>query len=235
MMLGHRLKIERNMGILLPKETKKDQNTVYYHSVKSKYLLLIFTRNPELGKCKTRLAATVGDKTALDIYKFLLAHTVKISSNLNVAKEVHYSENVRENDIWDATLFGKKQQIGADLGERMTNAFQKGFASGFEKICIIGSDMFDLDQSDIELAFSALDANDYVIGPALDGGYYLLGMKKWNQAIFQNKEWGTDTVLKDTLADLINEKVYLMDTRNDVDIYEDIKDVPAFEPFLKNI
>lgn len=223
------------MGILLPKETKKDRRSVHYSLVNSKSLLLIFTRNPELGKCKTRLAATVGDETALDIYKFLLAHTVKISTNLNVAKAVYYSEEVRENDMWDNLLFDKKQQIGDDLGERMSHAFQQGFASGFEKICIIGSDMYDLDQEDLEHAFSTLDSNDFVIGPALDGGYYLMGMKKWNQAIFQNKDWGSQTVLEDTLADLKNEKAHLLEVRNDIDLYDDIKDNPAFKPFLKKI
>lgn len=223
------------MGILLPKETKKDRKTIHYSLVNSKSLLVIFTRNPELGKCKTRLAATVGDETALDIYKFLLSHTAKITSNLNVAKEVHYSAEVPENDIWDTTLFDKKQQIGDDLGERMSNAFKKGFAAGFESICLIGSDMFDLEQADLELAFSALDSNEFVLGPALDGGYYIIGMKKWNQALFQKKAWGTETVLKDTLADLKNNKIHLLEVRNDVDIYDDIKDIPAFKPFLKNI
>ncbi len=223
------------MGIILPQKTNKDRKTVHYSLVDSKNLLLIFTRNPELGKCKTRLAATVGDETALEIYKFLLAHTVKITSNLTVAKQVHYSERVRENDIWDNVIYDKKQQVGNDLGERMAYAFQEGFSSGFEKICIIGSDMFNLDQTNLEQAFLALDSSDFVIGPATDGGYYLLGMKVFEPSVFKNKDWGTDSVFQDTMSGLKEYHIHLLDKRNDVDVYEDIKDVSAFEPFLKNV
>jgi len=223
------------MGFILSKKNKKDRKAVHFSLVNSKYLLIIFTRNPELGKCKTRLAATIGDEAALEAYKFLLSHTVKITSNLNVAKQVHYSVSIREDDIWDDLLYDKKQQIGGDLGERMANAFQEGFTSGFEKICIIGSDMYDLTQEDIEDAFLGLDENDYVIGEAADGGYYLLGMKKFNPDIFQNKKWGTDSVFKDTLDNLEGKKIYFKEVRNDVDIYDDIKDVAAFKPFLKHL
>jgi len=223
------------MGIILPQKTDKDRKTVHYNLVDSKNLLLIFTRNPELGKCKTRLAASVGDETALEIYKFLLDHTVNITSNLNVAKQVYYSVKIRENDLWDDLVYDKKLQVGNDLGKRMAYAFQEGFASGFEKICIIGSDMYDLSQKDIELAFSKLESHDFVIGPALDGGYYLLGMKALHPKIFKDKDWGKDTVLEDTLTDLENHNVHLLETRNDVDVYEDIKDISAFKPFLKHL
>lgn len=223
------------MGFILSKKNKEDRKAVHFSLVSSKNLLLIFTRNPELGKCKTRLAATIGDEAALEIYKFLLAHTVKITSNLNIAKQVYYSVRVRENDIWDNLLYAKKKQIGSDLGERMASAFQQGFADGFEKICIIGSDLFDLSQEDIERAFSKLDSHDVVIGPALDGGYYLLGMKVMNSIIFKDKDWGTATVMKDTLEDLKKVKIHLLEERNDVDVYEDIKNDAAFKPFLKQL
>ncbi|MFH6603503.1 TIGR04282 family arsenosugar biosynthesis glycosyltransferase [Maribacter algicola] len=223
------------MGFILSKKNEKDQKTVHLSFVNSKSLLIIFTRNPELGKCKTRLAATIGDEAALQVYKFLLAHTVKITSNLNIAKQVHYSVKVREDDIWDNLIYDKKQQQGKDLGERMAHAFEEGFASGFEKICIIGSDMFDLVQNDIEDAFQGLDHSDYVIGPAVDGGYYMLGMKKFNPIIFQNKKWGADTVYKDTINDLEGESIYIKEVRNDIDRYEDISHVAAFQPFLKHL
>ena len=95
--------------------------------------------------------------------------------------------------------------------------------------------MLDLSQEDLENAFKSLEKNDFVVGPAEDGGYYLLGMKKFMPALFKNKTWGTETVLKDTLADLENETTALLETRNDVDYYEDIKDTDAFAPFLKHI
>lgn len=198
-------------------------------------LLLIFTRNPELGKCKTRLAATVGDKAALEVYKFLLEHTVSITREVDVQKLVYYSESVWENDIWDNHIYQKRLQKGTDLGARMLSAFQDGFDSGFEKIIIIGSDMYDLSQGNLEEAFLKLNDHEYVIGPAEDGGYYLLGMKTLKKELFLNKSWGTETVLQNTLEDLEKEQVCLLPVKNDIDLYEDIKDIEAFQPFLKHM
>ncbi|PCJ98825.1 MAG: glycosyltransferase [Flavobacteriaceae bacterium] len=198
-------------------------------------LLLIFTRNPELGKCKTRLAAVVGDKVALEIYRFLLQHTVKFSKNIKAQKEVYYSEEIWGNDIWDNDIFDKKLQQGLDLGERMSNAFKTGFKAGFNKIIVIGSDMYDLSTIEMDYAFEQLDTHDYVVGPAEDGGYYLLGMKTSTPNLFKNKDWGKETVLQDTLNDLTNRKVKILDIKNDVDHYGDIKDIEIFQPFLIDI
>ncbi|WP_062062586.1 TIGR04282 family arsenosugar biosynthesis glycosyltransferase [Aquimarina longa] len=201
-------------------------------NLKGKKLLLIFTRNPELGKCKTRLAATIGDQAALDIYTFLLQHTASITKRLNVDKEVHYSIKIREQDIWNPQIYNKKQQIGEDLGQRMEYAFAKGFEQGYENIIIIGSDMYDLNQKDIENAFDHLESYDYVIGPAEDGGYYLFGMKSLNSQVFKNKIWGTNTVLKDTLKNIEKKQIKLLEERNDIDYYDDIKDIAVLKKFL---
>ncbi|MGB6152609.1 MAG: TIGR04282 family arsenosugar biosynthesis glycosyltransferase [Pricia sp.] len=223
------------MGIINQKQHKHDKKTIHFTLASSKDLLLIFTRNPKLGMCKTRLAKTVGDETALDIYIFLLDHTASITQNLNAAKQVWYSEEIWEDDIWDDAFYDKRLQKGRDLGIRMANAFQEGFASGYERILIMGSDMFDLDQNDLENAFAQLKQNDFVIGPAEDGGYYLLGMTSFKAKLFQNKSWGEKTVLKDTLEDLKGEKLAILEKRNDVDVYEDIKDNQAFQHFLKHV
>ncbi len=197
-----------------------------------KNLLMIFTRNPELGKCKTRLASTIGDQAALEIYIFLLEHTIAITKDLDVFKEVHYSVKIREHDLWDSKIYDKKQQSGGDLGQRMEHAFAKGFANGYQNIIIIGSDMYELNKQDLERAFKTLQSHDYVIGPAEDGGYYLFGMKSLNSQVFKNKIWGTATVLEDTLNDLRNNNIKLLEERNDVDYYEDIKDIDVFQKFL---
>ena len=199
----------------------------------SKNLLLIFTRNPELGKAKTRLAKTIGDEKALEIYKFLLQKTQEVSSKVSSDKAVYYSVKIRKNDIWDASIYQKHQQKGEDLGIRMLNAFKNGFDEGYKKIIIIGSDLFDLSSEDIEIAFNELDKNDVVLGPAEDGGYYLLGMNSLQETIFKNKNWGTSTVRKDTIADLKDKKVFLLKELNDVDVFEDIEHHPAFQQFLK--
>ena len=204
-------------------------------NLKSTNLLIIFTRNPELGKVKTRLAKEVGDQAALEIYEFLLEHTVSATKDLGFTREVHYSEEIQHNDIWDEDIYIKKQQIQGDLGEKMEHAFLSGFKNGYKNIIIIGSDLYDLNQEDIEEAFKALETFEYVLGPAEDGGYYLLGMNTFKPEIFKNKAWGTDTVLRDTLIDLKNVQLQLLDERNDVDVYEDIKDHQDFQQFFRHL
>jgi len=198
-----------------------------------KNLLLVFTRNPELGKVKTRLAKTVGNATALKIYIFLLERTRDIAVKVAADKAVYYSVKIRENDIWDASIFQKHQQVGEDLGIRMLHAFKNGFKAGYEKVMIIGSDLYDLTAETIENAFIALKDNEVVIGPAEDGGYYLLGMNSLEEKVFKNKNWGTETVRKNTLEELKDKKVFLLGELNDVDVFEDIEHHPAFQTFLK--
>ncbi|MDB0611297.1 TIGR04282 family arsenosugar biosynthesis glycosyltransferase [Tenacibaculum maritimum] len=199
----------------------------------NKNLLLIFTRNPELGKVKTRLAKAVGNETALTIYKFLLDKTKKVTQNLNCDKAVYYSVQIRNHDIWEKKNYQKKLQKGEDLGIRMHNAFQEAFENNYEKVLIIGSDLYDLTPNHIHEAFDKLNSNEVVIGPAKDGGYYLLGMKKLIPSIFKNKNWGTSSVRRDTLKDLEKVNVHLLEPLNDVDLIEDIEDHPAFYQFLK--
>lgn len=198
----------------------------------SKNALIIFAKNPISGKCKTRLAKTIGDEKALEIYKFLLQHTANITSFIEVEKYVFYSESIQKEDIWDDSLYGKKIQTGANLGERMENAFAELFELGHQNLIIVGSDIFDLTKQDLETAFSELKNHDFVIGPAQDGGYYLLGMKEMNTVIFQNKNWGSNSVLKNTLKDLKGKKIFQLPIRNDVDVFEDLKDIEVFQRFL---
>ena len=198
----------------------------------SKNLLLIFTRNPELGKVKTRLAKTIGAEKALAIYKFLLAHTKKVTEKIACDKAVYYSVKVREDDLWNGEIYQKKQQLGEDLGIRMQNAFQDAFANGYEKVLIVGSDLIDLSEEIIEKGFLQLASNDVVIGPAEDGGYYLLGMKSVHPNVFKNKNWGTSSVREETLNDLKDKKVHLLNELNDADVLDDIKEHPASQHFL---
>ncbi|MGB5983580.1 MAG: TIGR04282 family arsenosugar biosynthesis glycosyltransferase [Nonlabens sp.] len=208
----------------------------------SKNCLIIFTRNPELGKGKRRLAADVGDYTALEIYKFLLEHTRSITRDIKVTKQVWYSERIHKKDDWDSAIYEKHVQKGDDLGARMYHAVSKALET-HDNAIIIGSDMYDLTQKDLEFAFamvaehgrSKVEKFDAVIGPATDGGYYLLGFhKNIVDGIFENKEWGTDSVLELTLKDLKKTNYYKLEECNDVDYIEDIINEPAFEPFLKN-
>lgn len=198
-----------------------------------KKLLLIFTRNPELGKVKTRLAATIGDSVALEIYKDLIQQTVNASKDLKYDKEVHYAEELKNNDAWDNEIFIKKSQSGLDLGSRMENAFKQGFQNSYEQIIIIGSDLPEISEQILTDAFSALNKHDFVIGPASDGGYYLLGMKSLHPEIFKNKVWSTDSVFKDTLENIKTESVKILETRNDIDTYKDLAEFEKYQEYLK--
>ena len=142
-----------------------------------------------------------------------------------------YSENINKNDLWNTDVYRKKLQYGTDLGSRMENAFSELFNLGYEKVMIIGSDLLDLNQQLIDYAFDQLTSNDVVIGPSKDGGYYLLGMKKIHEYIFKNKTWGTETVLKETLNDLLNIDVELLEELNDIDTFEDMKHYKQLEQF----
>ncbi|MFT5750644.1 MAG: rSAM/selenodomain-associated transferase 1 [Flavobacteriales bacterium] len=197
-------------------------------------ILLIFTRNPELGKVKTRLAKGVGAENALTIYKTLLEHTKNVVSQINCTKRVGYSVKVRPNDIWEAGIFEKFLQEGEDLGDRMYHAFAKAYQDNYTKVLIVGSDLYDLCPKHIEDAFEALETHDVVIGPAQDGGYYLLGMRSLLKDVFYKKTWGGDTVFETTMKDLEGYSIHQLETLNDIDHAEDLQGYPAFEKYLKD-
>ncbi|WP_417619667.1 TIGR04282 family arsenosugar biosynthesis glycosyltransferase [Oceanihabitans sediminis] len=200
----------------------------------SKNLIIIFTRNPELGKVKTRLAKTIGDASALHIYSYLLEHTEKTIRNIDSDKAVYYSEEINKEDIWDNATYLKYLQKGEDLGERMLHAFQNAFNNNYEKVIIVGSDLFDLKEKHIEEAFQKLNKRDIVIGPAKDGGYYLLGMKTLNEVIFKDKKWSTSSVFKDTLKDLYKLKIHQLEVLNDIDTFEDMKNNTTLKNLISN-
>lgn len=190
---------------------------------KSKNALLIFAKNPTLGKVKTRLAATIGNDRALQIYVQLLNHTQSVTNNVAAIKIVFYSDFIAMNDIWDKGYL-KNIQRGADLGERMSTAFDKMLKKGFDKAVIIGTDCYDLTNAVIEDAFSALENHDVVIGPALDGCYYLLGMKNHYPQLFNEMVWSTDTVFDDTLARCTDLKLssFVLPVLSDIDDEKDL-------------
>ena len=186
-------------------------------------LLMVFVRNPKLGTVKTRLAITVGDKMALEIYMELMRHTAEVTQKLSADRKVFYSEKIEKYDVWTEMSFSKALQTKGTLGQRMENAFSSAFEQGYKKVLIVGSDLYSLKASHIEKALEHLDKKEVVIGPAQDGGYYLLGLNKKLPALFYNKNWGTSSVLKETLKDLRTKSVALMEPLSDIDDFEDLK------------
>lgn len=195
-------------------------------------LVIVFAKNPELGKCKTRLAKSIGDEKALEVYKELLKHTAKTIGNVNASRAVFYSEEIQKKDIWNDNLFQKQVQIEGHLGEKIQAAFEWGFDQGYSKICIVGSDLFELETSDIEKAFHELEQNDAVFGPANDGGYYLMGMTRFYKKAFLDKAWSTETVLGKTVEDLKGLNIAFLETKTDIDTVEDLMKHPEFHYYI---
>jgi rSAM/selenodomain-associated transferase 1 len=191
-----------------------------------KQAIIIFAKNLIYGQVKTRLAATIGNDSALVIYKRLLQHTESTTKNLPVDKIVFYSTSIEEQDIWNNEVFKKQIQSGNDLGERMQNAFRYAFQHGCMEAVIIGTDCVELTSGIIMNAFASLENNDIVIGPAKDGGYYLLAMKHMHHLLFKNINWSTDKVLKKTLSvcTQLSLTVYLLPELSDVDKEHDLNE-----------
>lgn len=188
--------------------------------------LIIFVRKPELGKVKTRLAATMGDAAALKVYELLLAHTYQVAATMDIPVYVYYADGIAENDIWQGPHFHKKQQQGDDLGLRMSNAFTETFAQGHQQVVIIGSDCYALTAAIVTEAISALAQSDAVIGPATDGGYYLLGLNQPLPELFEGIAWSTSTVAAATMSKLYEQdcSVTMLQALTDID---EEKDLPA--------
>lgn len=197
--------------------------------------IIIFIKNPQLGKVKTRLAATVGDVRALEIYHILMQHTKAVTNDLSTEKYLFYSAFVDEQDIWENEKYHKSLQYeGQDLGMKMAVAFTETFQKNHSKVLIIGSDCLELNQEIIKKGYEQLSHNEVVIGPANDGGYYLIGFnfnrigvraEKVLKEFFVDKEWSHERVFQEaievcqqqnlgyfelpTLTDVDEEKDYL--------------------------
>jgi len=191
--------------------------------MRNKQLLLVFAKNIVLGKVKTRLAKDVGDVMAFNVYRRLVEITEQETLQLeNTDLHIYFSDVVL-NALWPNSE--KFVQQGADLGERMQNAFQAGFDLGYEKIIGIGTDLPDLSAATLNDGFEALETNHTVFGPSDDGGYYIIGMRKMIPQIFENKPWSTESLLEITCAELesLNYRTHLLPVLNDVDTVDDLK------------
>lgn len=189
-------------------------------------LLIIFYRNPEMGKVKSRLAITLGEERALAIYLLMAAHARSISSRVAADRVVYYSAFIDTEDNWPNDFFMKRLQSGDDLGDRMKQAFKESFEAGYDSICIIGTDCLEITAAIVKQAFDVLNDNDAVIGPAVDGGYYLLGMRKFIPQLFDHKQWSTDSVCAATMNDFVrlNISFELLPRLRDVDTEADLPD-----------
>jgi rSAM/selenodomain-associated transferase 1 len=185
--------------------------------------LIVFIKNPVIGTVKTRLAKSIGDESALQVYRDLMEKSRKETQEVSADRFLFYSKEIKA-DNWSTEHFYKQLQAEGDLGFKMKSAFAEVIKKN-SKTIIIGSDCYDLTSTIIETAFKELDSNDLVIGPANDGGYYLLGINKFMPELFEEIEWSTEVVLQQTLekAKQLELKVKCLQELIDIDNIDDLK------------
>ena len=194
-------------------------------AVISSNALIVFQKNSVLGKVKTRIAASMGEERALQIYKFLIQKTYAAISEANSMDVlVFFSDDIEKIP---STFFKNPYQAflqnGENLGERMKNAFQEVFKLGYKKAVIIGTDCPELSAEIINNSFSILKNSLVVFGPSTDGGYYLLGMKRLIEELFTEIPWSTNEVLTLSLKKLKEKKIeaQFLPVLADIDTEED--------------
>ena len=191
--------------------------------------LLFFIKNPVKGKVKTRLASVIGDKMAVKLYKRFLLEMLFTLNGGTFLFYLCYSPESPLSDLkdWLGDHYLYMTQTGEDLGERMKNGFVEAISMNFKRVVLIGSDIPDLSIEFIEAAFTSLQEKDAVIGPSLDGGYYLIGFKKetFSPRVFEGIYWSTASVFEKTLKVLEQEglTVHTLQPLRDIDTVEDLR------------
>lgn len=195
------------------------------HSIKR--LIIVFVKNPKIEMVKTRLASKLGHEKARDIYIELVEITKRAVNDLPIEKWIYFSEEASATEWPEHHVAVQK---GADLGERMCNAFKDAFNKGYDEVVLIGSDLPDVSSSLLESAFDRFKEAELVFGPSVDGGYYLVGMSRLINDIFKNKPWSQPQLLQNTLDELhqLQVKVALLEPLNDIDTLEDYKNSTLF-------
>ena len=213
---------------LIFKVKKKLSKGLHGHIVENDALILFFLRYPEPGEVKTRLATTIGPDKAAQLYgHFVLDLLAKLESARLPFAVCFYPEQKKELLMeWLGEGYEYIPQKGGDLGERMAAAFRDAFARGHTRVILMGSDFPDLPRPFFEESIGALNTHDAVIGPAMDGGYYLIGFRKetFIQQVFEGMDWSTEGVFRQTLSILKahRSRVYVLPAWNDIDTIEDL-------------
>jgi len=186
--------------------------------------LLVFAKTPKPGKVKTRLLAAVSPEAAAALHAACIEDTLRLALKLRgcdvfvfAAGGTRYFRKLVKKRGSDARVTVLPQR-GADLGARMEGAFRKCFAMGYREVVVIGTDTPWMGSARVRQAFAELRATDVVIGPAEDGGYYLLGTRKIVADIFRGIPWGTERVIELTLKKIVALRLRSRLLRRDFDL-----------------
>jgi rSAM/selenodomain-associated transferase 1 len=191
--------------------------------------LFFFIKNPEKGKVKSRLAAEIGEEQTLILYRGFVMQMLSTIKGGDFPFYIYfYPENALKGlREWLGPDYQYLPQKGEDLGQRMKHGFLQAFEMGFKEVLLIGSDIPDLPLEFIEEAFSSLEDKDVVIGPAYDGGYYLIGFKDktFSPQVLEGMSWGSEAVFDETMRVLkqLRQRVHILPYRKDIDTIEDLK------------
>ena len=191
--------------------------------------ILVFVKFPETGKVKARLSKYLDEDAVCSLYKIFVLDLLDTLKKGSYTFRVCFYPPEAEEKVadWLGRDLFYTPQAGKDLGERMKNAFIDIFSQGYSEVLLIGSDLPDLPGRILEEAFEGLKNNEAVVGPAFDGGYYLIGFRKdtFLAGIFQGIHWGTDTVFAKTMEifNRNNYRIHVLTKWRDVDRIEDLK------------
>ena len=191
--------------------------------------LIVYTRYPEPGKTKTRMIPALGKEGAAKLQREMTEHTLNTARQLkesrNVEIEVHFTGGNKQLMLdWLGKDLNYITQVTGDLGAKMQSSFQQAFASNNQRVVTIGIDCPDISLNILNNAFDSLYKRELVLGVAKDGGYYLIGLNKMIPQLFQNINWGTEIVLKQTkaIAEQLNLNIKYLSSLSDVDYPEDL-------------
>ena len=193
--------------------------------------LIVYAKRPLPGHTKTRLGADIGDEQAAGVYARLLyaylldllrADPAGISVDTIELSVASPADVLFFSDAFPELLV--RPQVAGDLGQRIAASFEQAFAAGADAVVLTGSDIPGLNSQTVRAAFDALDASPVVIGPASDGGYYLIGMRAPGASLFEGIEWSSERVLAQTeaLAGVHGLVVARLPEQHDVDTVEDL-------------
>ncbi len=200
--------------------------------------LIVFTRYPVPGQTKTRLIPALGAEGAATLQRQMTEHTLLAVQNLlvdsSISAEIRYTirtsgcsseqDQLALMQAWLGTAWHYQPQGDGDLGDRMAQGFASAFTAGAQRIVTIGIDCPELNAARMRQAFQALQTHDLVLGPATDGGYYLIGLSRFIPELFVDVDWGTGAVLPQTvaIAQSLNLSIAYLDLLTDVDHPEDL-------------
>lgn len=198
------------------------------HENRNQRRVLLFVRAPELGRVKTRLEKELDEVTILDLYRCFVEDIIKTLTTGGCDITVYFAPSHKESAVreWLGPTIHIQAQTGRSLGEKMSNAFSDVFATGVGRAVLIGSDFPDLDIGIIREAFTVLENKDIAIGPAEDGGYYLMGFQKevFDGDVFTGIDWGTEHVYQQTMQRIKDAGLssHVLPIWQDIDVYEDL-------------